>query len=169
MIKLCVDLVDPYASLPTVKFDTDYVLYAYRVSPPPSEIEANKGDYSLDMPFLLRNNEPKKRPSTAVHLLAPSLSVGAQMGFPRTLKALLSLWDGVVMGGGVGISIHGTFRVATETTLFAMPETGDLLTVVCRAWCPCDGTLLAVARIQTLDPQGIPCFPKHSNLIYTTI
>eukprot|EP00904_Undaria_pinnatifida_P012478 jgi/Undpi1/8360/HiC_scaffold_25.g10828.m1 len=38
-------------------------------------------------------------------------------------KALLSLWDGVVMGGGVGISIHGTFRVATETVLFAMPET----------------------------------------------
>ena len=99
-----------------------------------------------------------------MHLLAPSLSVGAQMGFRRTLKALLSLWDGVVMGGGVGMSIYGTFRVATETTLFAMPETGDLLTVVCRAWCPCDGALLAVPRIQTLDPQGIPCFPEHSNL-----
>eukprot|EP00903_Cladosiphon_okamuranus_P006654 g6497.t1 len=38
-------------------------------------------------------------------------------------QALLSVWDGVVMGGGVGISIHGTFRVATETSLFAMPET----------------------------------------------
>lgn len=37
----------------------------------------------------------------------------------------MSLWDGVVMGGGVGISIHGTFRVATETSLFAMPETGS--------------------------------------------
>ncbi|CAM9574163.1 unnamed protein product, partial [Laminaria digitata] len=41
----------------------------------------------------------------------------------RQKQALLSLWDGVVMGGGVGISIHGTFRVATETVLFAMPET----------------------------------------------
>ncbi|CAN0275059.1 unnamed protein product, partial [Ectocarpus fasciculatus] len=38
-------------------------------------------------------------------------------------QALLSVWDGVVMGGGVGISVHGTFRVATETSLFAMPET----------------------------------------------
>ena len=38
----------------------------------------------------------------------------------------MSVWDGVVMGGGVGISIHGTFRVATETSLFAMPETGTL-------------------------------------------
>jgi enoyl-CoA hydratase/carnithine racemase len=38
-------------------------------------------------------------------------------------KPIVSLWDGVVMGGGVGISIHGKYRVATENSLFAMPET----------------------------------------------
>eukprot|EP00939_MAST-03C_sp_MAST-3C-sp1_P000814 g814.t1 len=36
----------------------------------------------------------------------------------------IAIWDGFVMGGGVGISVHGSFRVATENSLFAMPETG---------------------------------------------
>ncbi|KAM0905519.1 hypothetical protein ACQ4PT_017342 [Festuca glaucescens] len=38
-------------------------------------------------------------------------------------KPQVSLLTGIVMGGGAGVSIHGTFRVATENTVFAMPDT----------------------------------------------
>ena len=41
--------------------------------------------------------------------------------FPKPYVALI---DGIVMGGGVGISVHGSHRIMTERTLFAMPETG---------------------------------------------
>ncbi|MEJ1968263.1 MAG: enoyl-CoA hydratase/isomerase family protein [Rhizomicrobium sp.] len=41
--------------------------------------------------------------------------------FPKPYVALL---HGFVMGGGGGVSVHGSHRVADETTVFAMPETG---------------------------------------------
>jgi len=36
----------------------------------------------------------------------------------------VALLNGIVMGGGVGISVHGKYRICTQNTMFAMPETG---------------------------------------------
>ncbi|XP_046941928.1 3-hydroxyisobutyryl-CoA hydrolase, mitochondrial isoform X4 [Lynx rufus] len=59
--------------------------------------------------------------SYAIYLLnlghcSPQLSGSCQ-------KPYVALIHGITMGGGVGVSVHGQFRVATEKSLFAMPET----------------------------------------------
>jgi enoyl-CoA hydratase len=42
-------------------------------------------------------------------------------------KPWVSLIDGVCMGGGIGVSVHGAYRVASEHALLAMPETAIAL------------------------------------------
>ena len=58
----------------------------------------------------------------------------------RFVKPTISLIDGAVMGGGVGISLYGTHRVAGERYRFAMPETGIGLF-------PDDGVSQVLARL----------------------
>src|SRR5262245_30662706 len=41
--------------------------------------------------------------------------------YPRPYVAIM---DGVVMGGGIGLSAHGNHRIVTERSRLAMPETG---------------------------------------------
>ena len=41
-----------------------------------------------------------------------------------TMKPIqVAFWNGIVMGGGVGISVHAPIRIATEKCVFAMPGT----------------------------------------------
>lgn len=42
----------------------------------------------------------------------------------RYPKPYVALIDGIVMGGGVGVSVHGSHRIAGDRFLFAMPEVG---------------------------------------------
>ncbi len=45
------------------------------------------------------------------------------LAIARFPKPFIAIVDGICMGGGIGLSIHGTVRVASENALFAMPET----------------------------------------------
>jgi enoyl-CoA hydratase len=42
----------------------------------------------------------------------------------RYTKPFIALLDGIVMGGGAGVSLHGSHRIGSEKIVFAMPETG---------------------------------------------
>jgi enoyl-CoA hydratase len=76
--------------------------------------------------------------------------------YPKPYVALIS---GFAMGGGLGISVHGTYRVADETTQVAMPETGigffpDVGSSYFMPRCPGEvGMYLALtgARLKTAD------------------
>ena len=68
------------------------------------------------------HEEAKKDPAHASEFFREEYRNNAAIyHFPKPYVAVI---DGVVMGGGVGISVHGDFRIAGDRTLFAMPETG---------------------------------------------
>ncbi|PRD45957.1 3-hydroxyisobutyryl-CoA hydrolase [Phyllobacterium phragmitis] len=60
--------------------------------------------------------------SPPYEFFADEYRLNAHIG--RYSKPYVAFLNGIVMGGGVGISVHGSHRVVTENTLFAMPEVG---------------------------------------------
>lgn len=42
----------------------------------------------------------------------------------RFRKPIISVWNGITMGGGVGLAAHASHRIVIERTRFAMPEAG---------------------------------------------
>ncbi|RPD66442.1 3-hydroxyisobutyryl-coenzyme A hydrolase [Lentinus tigrinus ALCF2SS1-7] len=55
-------------------------------------------------------------------------------------KPYVAVMDGITMGGGVGLSVNAQFRIATEKTIFAMPETKI-------GYCPDVGASYFLSRI----------------------
>ncbi|WP_084614145.1 enoyl-CoA hydratase/isomerase family protein [Nakamurella lactea] len=76
-------------------------------------------------------------------------------------KPYVAVMDGVTMGGGVGISGHGSVRIVTERSQVAMPETAiglfpDVGALYLLARCPGElGTHLALTGARLNGPQAI--------------
>ncbi|KAF2762700.1 ClpP/crotonase [Pseudovirgaria hyperparasitica] len=76
-------------------------------------------------------------------------------------KPYIAFMDGITMGGGVGLSVHAPFRIATENTLFAMPETtiGFFPDVGASFFLPrMDGQLGTYLALTSEQLQGVDVF-----------
>lgn len=61
-------------------------------------------------------------PEQADRFLHAEYTLNARIA--RLAKPYIAIMDGLVMGGGVGVSAHGSVRIVTERTRLAMPEVG---------------------------------------------
>ncbi|KAK9900864.1 3-hydroxyisobutyryl-CoA hydrolase [Cystobasidium minutum MCA 4210] len=74
-----------------------------------------------DVKALVRAVEKKETRKEAVDFFKDEYTLDREIALMK--KPVISFMDGATMGGGVGISVHAPFRIATENTVFAMPET----------------------------------------------
>lgn len=88
-------------------------------------------------------------------------------------KPYIAYMDGITMGGGVGLSVHAPFRIATENTVFAMPETtiGFYPEVGASFFLPrMDGELGAYLALTSEQLKGVDVFYHGvaTHYIYST-
>ncbi len=65
-------------------------------------------------------NNSQKDPKLGQQFLRDEYRLNATIA--RYKKPYIALMDGITMGGGAGVSSHGSHRIVTERTIFAMPE-----------------------------------------------
>jgi enoyl-CoA hydratase/carnithine racemase len=71
---------------------------------------------------ILQVYEAGKAGKLPVEFFTDEYRLNAQIA--RFKKPYIAIIDGIVMGGGFGVSFHGSHRVLTENAVFAMPEVG---------------------------------------------
>ncbi|KAK5081908.1 3-hydroxyisobutyryl-CoA hydrolase [Lithohypha guttulata] len=74
-----------------------------------------------DVAELARNNSTKEGQQKSTDYFALEYQLDHLIS--TYSKPYIAIMDGITMGGGVGLSVHAPFRIATEKTVFAMPET----------------------------------------------
>jgi len=62
----------------------------------------------------------KNSPQIAHHMAYDICTISYQIAIMKPIQ--VSIWDGVVMGAGLGLSVNSKIRIATENAKLAMPE-----------------------------------------------
>lgn len=70
-----------------------------------------------DLRSLVEADDPKQQAEAFFDLEYDTIV--ALKNFP---KPFIAFWDGITMGGGAGLSLYGSHRIASEHLVFAMPE-----------------------------------------------
>ncbi|KAJ3138812.1 hypothetical protein HK100_012208 [Physocladia obscura] len=74
-----------------------------------------------DVKGVIANSRNPDDVATAVKFMQNEYELNHYIGTIN--KPFIALMNGIAMGGGIGLSVHAPFRIATENTVFAMPET----------------------------------------------